>query len=71
MNTIPARQVRAKQELGRYLTRRERACAFKVQHDEDSARIEARRLQEKGETRIRAYQCPLDATHWHVGRTKQ
>jgi hypothetical protein len=71
VNAIPSRQVQAKKELGRYLTRKERACSFKVRHDKQSALTEAQRLQAKGETRIRAYQCPVNPNHWHVGRTKE
>lgn len=71
LDELPARQEKAKAELGRYLTRRERACLFKSRHTERSAQREARRLLAKGETRIRAYQCPLDPTHWHVGRIKR
>lgn len=66
---LPARQVRAKAELGRYLTRRERQCVFKRAHTEHSAVQEAKRLHALGEDRIRAYRCD-QCGEWHVGRTK-
>ena len=64
---LPDRQARAREELGRYLSRSERACVFKVQHTQQSAEFETRRLHALGEDRAKPYRCEL-CKHWHVGR---
>lgn len=75
---LPARQDRALKELGRYMTKDERACMFKQKHTQASAEHEARRLKGIGEDRAKAYECPrrecrLDdgRRSWHVGRKPQ
>ena len=69
-NDLPARQVKALEERGRYLNRRERQCVYKVPHTHASALREAERLHAKGETRIAAYVCDR-CERWHVGHLKQ
>lgn len=75
---LPDRQTRAKRELGRYLTPRERACTFKVKHSQRTAEAEASRLKACGEDRAKAYRCenpactlPSGDRAWHVGRRKR
>ncbi len=66
---LPERQRTAREQRGRYLNRTERQCVAKRAHTWQSACTEADRLYAKGETTIRAYQCP-QCGQAHVGRTR-